>query len=62
MIINNFIFNRFFFNTIKKKAIATGDSIVESLKRQRDLLESFRVNIYFLFKKTPKKKNLIIYH
>lgn len=27
----------------KKKAIATGDSIVESLKRQRDLLESFRV-------------------
>lgn len=25
-----------------KQAIATGDSIVESLKRQRDLLESFR--------------------
>ncbi|GAA5816329.1 hypothetical protein MFLAVUS_009855 [Mucor flavus] len=27
---------------LSKQAIATGDSIVESLKRQRDLLESFR--------------------
>lgn len=34
------------------KAIATGDSIVESLKRQRDLLESFKVKIKGNKKKT----------